>query len=106
VRPNLCPPCIFRVLTTGPGYFIQEDIERLVRDLQAAKPEDQESVKSRYREASAAREPVRFDPPRIPQPTLTDDVSQFRAQMKEWEYLERFHQENVRKDTRSARVDQ
>ena len=66
---NIC------ALTTSPGYFIQEDIDRLVRDLQAAKPEDQESVKSRYREASAAREPVRFDALRTPRPVLTVHLS-------------------------------
>jgi len=61
-----------RILRPGHGsrLFIQEDIDRLFRDLQAAKPEDQVSAKSRYREASAAREPVRFDPPRILQPNF------------------------------------
>lgn len=103
------PPChlpIFCALTADTVYFIQEDIDRLVRDLQAAEPGDRESVKSRHRKAYTEREYVRIYLPQIPRPTLTFEVWQFCGDMREWEHLEKLHQENARKDVRSARIDQ
>lgn len=81
---------MYQVLTTNPVCFIPEDIDRLIRDLQAAKPTGgQESVKSRYRMAIDARKLVRASMSFHPTLAYFDD-SQFSDAMQE-------HQKNVRK---------